>query len=402
MAVSAPVARTNGATAKPANRAGQTAPQVPFAVASLRRVRQAFDTGNLTPGQNVAAIEVPAAGGFLRYLELAVTLTTAGNSAAVTFAADGPWNALSFIEFMPPSGDPPIVPITGYQLMLWNKYGAFSQSPPFSDPRRDVNFATTVGTGATGGSASFTLRLPFEIDPATGFCSLTNSAANKSYLLNLICNTTANIYGVAPTAAPTIRVIGWMYYWDEPSASTRQGTNQETGPVGLGSYSQIRQDTPPVTPGDKTIKLNNAGPVLRAVILCLRTAAGARTNADLPATWDFMFNTRDRFLISDSQLVSDMAEAFGYQQGTGANGWGTAPSYDAANGLDTGVRCFPYLMDFGGVSPDGPRSQYQVTADASLTQVRGISFGASASTLEIHTNLVRPKDAASLYNGRIS
>jgi len=136
--------------------------------------------------------------------------------------------------------------------------------------------------------------------------------------------------------------------------------------------------------------------------MVLRTAAGARTNADMPATWDFMFNTRDRFLLSDSQLISDMAEAYGYQQGTGTNGFGTAPVYDGANGLDTGVRAFPYLMDFGGINPDGPRSQYQVTADASLTQIRAISFGAAASTLEIHTNLVRPKDAASLYNGRIS
>lgn len=402
MPVAAPVARTQPNAAPQTNRANQNAPVVPFQVASLRRVRQAFDTGNLIPGQNVAAIEIPAMGGFLRFLELAVTLTTAGNAANTTFAADGPFNALSFIEFMPPSGDPPIVPITGYQLYLWNKYGAFSQSPPFADPRRDVNFSVTTGAGATGGSAAFTLRLPMEIDPATGFCAITNSASNKSYLLNLICNTTANIYGTAPTAAPAIRVIGWIYYWDEPQAVTRQGTQQQPGPQGLGSFSQIRLDTPPVTAGDKTVKVNNAGPVLRAIIFVLRTAAGARTNADLPATWDYMFNTRDRFLISDSQLVSDMAEAFGYQQGAASGGFGGGASFDAANGLDTGVRSLPYLLDFGGVSPDNPRSQYQVTADATLTQIRAISFGANASTLEILSNLIRPTDAAALYNGRLT
>jgi hypothetical protein len=404
MAVAAPVARTGQQTTPQTKRAAAAAPVVPFQIAALTRSRTAFDTGNLVPGQNVAAIEIPAAGGFLKFLELQVTLTTAGNSANVTFAADGPFNALSFIEFMPPSGDPPIVPHTGYQLMLWNKYGAFSQAPPYADPRRDPNLSVTTGTGATGGSAAFTLRLPFEIDPATGFCSITNSAANKSYLLNLIVNTTANIYGTAPTNAPTVRVIGEMYYWDEPQATTRQGTTQQPGPVGLGSFSQLRLDTPVVAAGDKTVKVNNAGPVLRALGVVLRTVAGARTNADLPATWDFMFNTRDRFLIPDSLLQSDMAEAYGYQQGTGTNGFGTAPNFDAANGLDTGVRFFPYFGNLAGglVRPNGPRSQYQVTADATLTQIRAISFGANASVLEILSNLIRPTDAAALYNGRIS
>jgi len=45
----------------------QTA-SVPFPIASLKRIRQAFDTGNLSLGQNVAAIEIPAAGGFMRYM----------------------------------------------------------------------------------------------------------------------------------------------------------------------------------------------------------------------------------------------------------------------------------------------------------------------------------------------
>lgn len=398
-AVAAPVARGTAQNSPAARNQSAPVPVTPFQIASLKRTRQAFDTGNLAPGQNVSAIEIPAAGGFLRWIELAVTLTTAGNSAAVTFAADGPWNALSFIEFMPPSGDPPIVPHSGYQLMLWNKYGAFSQEPPFCDPRRDPQYFATLSTGATGGSAAFTLRLPFEIDPASGYCAISNSAANKSYLLNLICNTTGQIYGVAPTVAPVIRVVGWMYYWDEPTQATRQGTAQGTAPLDFGSYSQLRLDTPPVTPGDKFLKVNNGGPVLRAMLLVLRNATSQRitANSDYPAQWDFVFNNRDRFLISDTQLISDIAEAYGYQQGTGANGFGSGPSYDVANGLDNGVRTFPYFFDFGGIRPTDPRTQYQVTGDATLLQVRGTSFGANVATVEILTNLIRPKSPAGLY-----
>jgi hypothetical protein len=401
--VAAPVARGAAQTA-PQTKPGQGSASVPFSIAALRRTRQAFDTGNLSLGQSVAAIELPAAGGFLRFIELAVTGITAGNSAAVTFQADAPFNALSFIEFMPPSGDPPIVPHTGYQLMLWNKYGAFSQTPPYADPRSSNQFSVTTNTGATGGSFAFTLRLPFEIDPGSGFCSITNSAANKSYLLNLIMNTSGNIYTVAPTVAPTLRVVGWMYYWDEPAANTRQGTTQAPGPMGLGSFSQLRLDQPPITAGDKYIKVNNAGPVLRGLGITLRTSSQAReADANAPATWDFVFNTRDRWLISDLQLLDDMSEAYGYGQNytgvgfTVVGGAVTKPPVDTPKGLDQGVRFFPQFMDFGGISPMGPRSQYQVTADATLTQIRGISFAGTTTTMEILTNLIRPASAAALY-----
>ena len=396
-----PVARTTrGATAQPGGTKGVG--KVPFPIASLRRIRQAFDTGNMTPGQSVAAIEIPAAGGFLRWFEMVITGITAGNAAVVTFAPDAPHNALQFIEFLPPSGDPPIVPHTGYQIGLWNKYGVFSQAPPYSDPRRDAQYSITTGSGATGGSFTVALRLPFEVDHGSGFCAITNSAANKSYLLNLTWATTAQLYGVAPTNPPTLRCVGWMYYWDEPASKTRQGTDQEPTPLGLGSFSQLRIDQPPITAGDKYIKVNNGGPVLRMLIVTLRSSSGTRAGvaaADIPGTWDFVFNTRDRWLISDGQLQSDMAEYFGYQVPFGTSAQtNQAAVLDAAGVLDQSVRAFPYFMEIPTIDgPRGIRSQLQVTADATLTQIRGTSFGASVATMEILTNLIRPSSARALY-----
>lgn len=399
--VAAPTARVSPQSAP---TRGGTGLAVPFPIASLKRIRQGFDTGNLVLGQSVSALEIPAAGGFLRYLEMVVTGVTAGNSAATAFTADAPANALSFIEFLPPSGDPPIVPHTGYQLLLWNKYGAFSQTPPNADPRRDgAQYSVTTGAGATGGSFTVTLRLPFEIDPQSGFCAITNSAANKSYLLNLTVASSAQIYSVAPTVAPAVRVVGWMYYWDEPASATRQGTAQGSTPLGLGSFSQLRIDQPPITAGDKYLKVNNAGPVLRSIGWVLRASNGTRASAvagDIPALWDFVFNTRDRFLLSDAMLLSDMSEIYGY----GLHNGTALPAADGALGLDVSVRWLPYFLDAGGnIEPNGPRSQYQVTADATLTQVRGISFGATVATMEILTNLIRPSSAAALYpSNRIS
>lgn len=388
------------AAAQPA-RKGQNVGATPFPIASLRRIRQSFDTGNLALGQSVPAIEIPATGGYARWLELEVTATTAGNAAAVAFQPDAPMNALSFIEFLPPSGDPPIVPHTSYQIYLWNKYGAFSAKPPFANPMSTPRWFGTAGGGATGGSFYIKLRIPFEIDPTSGFCAITNSASNKSYLLNITVNTSGAIYSVAPTNAPTVRVIGWIYYWDEPAARTRQGTSQVPGPLGLGSFSQLRLDQPPVTAGDKYIKVNNAGPVLRMLGLVLRTAAGARlanTSADIPDTWNFVFNTRDRWLISDDMLLADMALAYGYGLSyAGTKLAPTLPTVDGPQGFDDGVRFFPYFMEHGDIGPMYPRSQYQVTGDATLTQIRGTSFGATVATMEILSNLIRPSSSGAMY-----
>jgi hypothetical protein len=396
----APVARQRP-QAQP-RRNGGVAAAVPFPIASLKRIRGSFDTGNLVLGQSTPAIEIPATGGFARYLEMEVTVTTAGNAAAVAFQADAPANILSFVEFLPPSGDPPIVPHTSHQLVLWNKYGAFSNKPPFSDPLSSPGWFATAGSGATGGSAFVRFRLPFEIDPATGFCSITNSAANKSYLLNLTVNSSANVYSVAPTNAPTVRVVGTMYYWDEPAAQTRQGTKQVPGPLGLGSFSQLRLDQPPITAGDKYIKVNNSGPVMRALGIVLRTGAGVRVLntavADIPQLWDFVFNTRDRWLITDARLLDDIAQYYGYGQGyAGTRLAPTLPTVDGPRGFDNGVRFFPYFMEHGSIDPTFPRSQYQVTGDATLTQIRGISFGAGVGTMEIMTNLIRPDSSQALY-----
>ena len=397
---SAPVAR-RPAQAAPVKK-GATAPAVPFPIASLTRSRGSFDTGNLVLGQSTPAIEIPATGGYARWLQVEVTVTTAGNAAAVAFQADSPMNVLSFVEFLPPSGDPPIVPHTSYQLVLWNKYGAFSTKPPFSDPLSAPAWFGTAGAGATGGSAYVTFRIPFEIDPGSGFCSITNSAANKSYLLNLTVNTSAALYSTAPTNAPAVRVIGSIYYWDEPAANTRAGTSQVPGPLGLGSFSQLRLDQPPITAGDKYIKVNNAGPVLRMLGVVLRTGAGVRVAntaiTDIPQLWDFVFNTRDRWLISDTMLMHDMALAWGYGQAyAGTKLAPTLPTVDGPKGLDNGVRFFPYFMQFGDIHPMHPRSQYQVTGDSTLTQIRGISFGANVGTMEILSNLIRPSDSGAMY-----
>jgi hypothetical protein len=97
-------------------------------------------------------------------------------------------------------------------------------------------------------------------------------------------------------------------------------------------------------------------------------------------------------------LLHDMAMAWGYGQAyAGTKLVPTLPTVDGPKGLDNGVRFFPYFMEYGDIHPMWPRSQYQVTGDSTLTQIRGISFGANVATMEILSNLIRPSSAQALY-----
>ncbi len=378
---------------KPTNSAKKApTPSVPFTRAARMKSQQAFNTGPtaLTAlTQPINPIDLPPAG-FLRYIELIVTGTTAANAAAVTFAADSPFNVISYLTVGNSAGDSIIVPITGYQLMLLNKYGAFSEDPPNCDPRAVNNlFSTTAGAGATGGSFKFKLRVPFEFDPRDAFCSLPNLAANKAYQLTMQLSPSALLYGVAPTTPPSVSIAATMHYWTQPNPTNAIGAEQETAPLGNGSVSLVRLQTPVVSQGDKLTQLTNTGNVIRNLIFTLRTAAGARTDADWSTLSQIILNNDPMFYLPIDEWTSLMSKAYGY----------TSAAKDAANGLDTGVYVLAQLnTQRGRVLCDGPRDQYLATLDATLLQIRNSSFGANASTLEVLSNEIKPVSGLALYS----
>ena len=78
----------------------------------------------------------------------------------------------------------------------------------------------------------------------------------------------------------------------------------------------------------------------------------------------------------------------------------SATGANVAKGLDTGVYVIPFDAFVGSVSgdPANSRSQYLPTLDSSQLQLRGQSFGAATSTVEILTNSVIPRSSADVYS----
>lgn len=379
----------------PAQANGQkNAPQIPFTRASREKSKQAFRLGPtaLTTVQvNLNPIQIPP-GGFLKFVDIDLTCTTAGNSANVTFAADGPWNVLSYVDLRNSAGDSIIVPFTGYQLYLINKYGALGIDPPFNDPRRSPVFVTTTGSGATGGSFRFILRVPMEVDPRDALASLPNLAANKSYQLQLALGANAAIYGTPPTAAGSVVVEGVMGYWSQPNEQNGGGVNQAVAPLGNGSVSLWRLQTETVAAGEKLTQLLNVGNVIRMAIFVLRTAAGARSAADWAAISQIILNDDVMNYLPSGLWQHYMAQDYGFNTGAA----------EAAGGLDNGVYVISdWFNQDGHVYADGPRDQLLVTYNTTLLQLRSTVFGATASQLEIITNDIKPTGAVALYSPNI-
>lgn len=369
---------------------GQQAASLPFPIASRKMSRFSFTTGavNMAAAAPVpiSMIPIPAVG-FLSHLNLEVTIAT--TSTALTFNADAPWNALAGVEFKTAAGNDIIVPFTGYQLYIMNKYGCQWASAPVSDNKSSRQFSAVTGTN---GSAHFFIQVPLEIDAHTALAAVPALASNRTYQLQVTLAAISTVFGGTVTVS-TVTINGTAWYWSEPAASTQNGISQQVKPDGLGTLSQWQLDTPPLTPGDKYIKSNNVGNVLRTLIFTLRNSAGARIDTNgWPAVSEIYLDNEPMFYLTQNEWETWMTVKYGFDV-TGAK--------DQVKSLDTGVYVLPFFALAGNdLANDAmPRSQYLPTLDASQLQIRGTSFGSAVSTLEIITNSVIPTSAGILLGG---
>lgn len=386
---------TNTQTTTPQRKA----PPIPFTRAARRKSVQAFSqTFTLSAGSTTAVspIELPAAG-FIRDLEVNVALASTGNAATVAAPAVGdlPFNVINQMQITNASGDSIYVPLNGYFYYLINKYGGMYQTP-LCDPRALPGFvALTTGAGATAGTGSFFLNIPFELDPRDAFCSLPNLAANKAYQLQITFASIAQIWagGTAPNGTVTATLTIKINYWSQPNAQNGAGMAQQTAPDGVGSVSLWRVQTQQVSGGDKISQLFNVGNVIREMMFVLYDNATPtkRDDTDWPVTNYIRLNNDQLLYLPSTNWLMEMKQYFGYGS--------AAQTKDTAGNQDTGVYVVgDFLAQHGGVEPDGPRDQYLVTLDATLLQHQGTNFGANASTLWVLTNEVKPIRASALYS----
>jgi hypothetical protein len=371
-------------------------PVIPFTRASRKKSRLAGQFGPTTLNtstQALSPIQLPAAG-FIRRIRLTVTGTAAGNSAAVAFNADGPFNVLQQISVLSANGDSLISPIDGFTLYVLNKYGCLGSGK--YDPVGMPNYSVTTGTGSTGGSFQFELSIPFEVDTRDAFCALQNMAANQSFLLQLSYNSIANLYTTAPTAAPTVSITAVMEYWSAPAANTASGEVQATFPPGNGSVSLIQTQTPSINASTtQNIQLLNVGNTVRLPIFILRNSSGVRTETDWPNTTSLYVNNDPWLYKTKPQWRQDMARDYNITGGLSAT--------PALNTLDNGVFVLSEFINDGSAGDhvaqaSSNRNLWLVTGSATALNIEATTaWGASASQLLCVQNTIRPSSPLAMY-----
>lgn len=371
--------------ARPAAAPAKAAPVLPFVIGARQSTRLSFVTATQAIAAGAAPlppIQIPAVG-YLRHVDMEVTIAGSGGTSPA-FTADAPFNVLSAVELRNSSGNDLIAPITGYQLYLVNKYMLSGFDAPSSDARRDQQFANTAP------SAHFFLRVTCEVSPADAFGAIPALASNRSYQLALSLNSLAAVISSNPTLNVTVQGVAW--FWTEPVAQTKGGNSQQTAPAFNGTLRLVQIEPQPLTPGDKYIRSNNVGNVLHSLVFTLRNASSVREDTDWPTICELYLDNDPMYYLPNTQWLSWMSRMFNL----------TGTSKDVAGGLDTGVYVIPfYATSEGAAIANARRSQYLPTLDASLLQLRGTSWGATASTLEILTCSVVPVQPGGTSSGAL-
>lgn len=376
------------ATAPPApNGNANSAPAaLPFQLSSRKMTRFSYNIGatalSASALTQLSPIQLPAEG-YLSHLDLEVTVTGAGGTSPA-FTADAPFNVISSVNLRTAAGNDIIAPLTGYQLYGINKYGCQYTMAPFSDARMGYQYS------AVAPSAHFFTQIPLEINSGNALGAVPNLASNRSYQLMINFAAISTVCSGSPSSM-SVAINMVAHYWSAPPPTNAAGVPQSTTPAGNGTLSQWSVSQYPLTPGDKYITLaSSVGNVLRTLIFTLRNSSGVRTGSDWPAVCELYLDNEPIEYYPVNNWQDDTQKRYHF----------TGTSLDAASSLDTGVFVIPFYALAGGIpgDPRQPNSQLLPTMDASQLQIRGTSWGAGASTLEVITNSVIPASASTLYN----
>lgn len=365
-----------------------------FTVASRpqRRFSNSQTVSNFTGSGSFQPIQLPATG-FVRKISLYFTATATFASGAAVVAGDGPWNLVNGITVTDATGQPIQQPVAGYNQYLINKYLSFGSMENTNMPRAYANphvgpeFAYS-GSG-TAGAATFRLDIDFEQDYNTGYGCIPNLDSNASLQVKIDYAPYTNAFTGTTASAATLSVRVEQHYWAPVGASVG-GVAAMTQPVGFGDYVETRYETQTVSASaENTVQLTNRGGLIKGIIAVSR-AAGVRTALTAGSNVGLLLdnNPIDEGITLESQYDS-LRRTYGYI-GTDLTTAYTPLTAGTLPGLDRGVMVWPFGTYSGG------RDSWLVTRVGSLLQVK-LTPGASATTLEVVTQIAQVKDAGAFY-----
>lgn len=337
-------------------------------------VTQTTSTQSLTPYE----FQVD---GYLSGAIIRVTATTASNAATVAFQADGPFSVLQSVIVEDIGGKQILGPLDGWKLYVLNRFGGFVYN---ADAKANGVYTATAGSGGTGGSYRFTLRVPIQVRRRDALGSLPNRNASATFKLKLTINTIASVYSTAPTNAASINVQVAQQGWATSDNRDYKGNGVSPTPNGVGSLLYTDLETIQLSSGAFNQRMSTFGGLLRVLIFELRDSTGSRAQgeADFPSLFEMEIDKVKCFSRSPITWEHLMSED-----------WGTtssAESLTATNVKPDGVYVLHWLDDFGLMPGAENGFRYQPVTPSTAIQLIGTIGGSGAHTLGITKNYMSP------------
>lgn len=330
--------------------------------------------------------------GYLRGIWVLVQCVTSGNSATVTYAQNGPFTIIDTIQFVDTSKRPTFGPFDGYTWAQVNKWGGYFNQ---NDPRADVVYSATAGSGSTGGSFTFLLYIPIEIASRDGLGALVNKNTAVPYTVNVTLSASGTPYGTAPTTPGTVRVRQVQDNWWEPEATDPKGHPLSPNPPAVNTTQFWASNNyvlnSGAVPGQQLS--TGLGYPIRNLIFMLVDSANSRAqgDSDWPDPVTLTVEKNQLFQRAKSIWQSRLGKDFDLLIG----------SADGARTLENGVYPIPFTKDFGLQPGDELRNGYLITRGGQNFLWTGTIGGSGAHTLFTFVNWVAPAngDPYSLTRG---
>lgn len=375
-----PTAQAPAAASKQAQQAPAMAPQI-FRTGVYAQENNDYDeTKTMTTGTVNFPNYTLTPNGWLRGLWFLVECVTAANAATVAFQPDGPFAAIGQITFKDVGNREVFGPLGGYDWLTVMKFGGYHE---IGDPRADIVYSATTGSGGTGGSFTFVMYLPLELVGRDALGDVENKSSSSTFKVEIVLGASGTVYSTAPTTLGTVRIRIVEDGYTEPEATDAMGRPLAQAPPAAGTLQYVAQEDITLSAGSaKYLIQNGLGYSIRNLIFKLVDSNGSRSQgeSDWPDPVTLSFGKVQLFQRYKKIWQSMEAKSYGF----------TSTTADTALGRENGVYPVWFTQDFGLKPGDELRNAYLNTKPGNVLQWAGTIGGSGTHTLYTIVNYVVP------------